>query len=122
MHTGKLQRQGAPEPLLTQVSWCDRFFCKLAGLMFRVRLDDGEGLMFVYPTATRANATIHMMFMFMSIATIWMDDDFKVVDKAHAKPWRLAYAPSQPARYVLETHPSLLDQIEIGDQLEFIPS
>jgi uncharacterized membrane protein (UPF0127 family) len=60
-----------------------------------------------------------MFFMAFSIATIWMDDRFRVVDKVLAKPWRPMYVPARPARYTLEAAPAILDQIEIGDQLAF---
>ena len=87
--------------------------------MLRKGLGAGEGLLLVESYASRSSAAITMQFMFFSIAVIWMDSDFKVVDKVLAKPWRLAYAPAEPARYTLETHPEILERVEIGDILKF---
>ena len=60
-----------------------------------------------------------MLFMNFAIATVWLDSDWRVVDKVHAKPWRLMYAPSQPARFTLEAAPDVLEMVSIGDELVF---
>ncbi len=117
--TGRLVRRSNGEVLLTQVRWCQSFGCKLCGLMLRRELGPGEGLLMVEAYASRTATAIHMLFMNFAIAAIWLDDSFRVVDKVHAKPWRLIYAPTQAARYTLETHPELLDRVEIGDELAF---
>lgn len=117
--TGCLLQTTGNTVLLDQVRWCDSFLCKLRGLMFRRGLAPGEGLLLVEPYTSRTGTAIHMLFMAFPIATIWLDDKFVVVDKVYAKPWRLAYAPSRAARYTLEAHPSLLDQVNIGDKLLF---
>ena len=104
---------------LEHVRWCSSFLCKLRGLMFRRRLEPGEGLLLVEPAPGRVSTSIHMFFMAFSIATIWMDSQFRVVDKVLAKPWRPMYFPAKPAKYTLEADPALLDQVQVGDQLEF---
>ncbi len=65
------------------------------------------------------DTSIHMLFMFFAIATVWLDKNGVVVDKVLAKPWRLAYAPHKPAQYFIEARPSLLDRVQIGDRLSF---
>lgn len=117
--TGHLLNTTSNDILLNQVRWCSSFVCKLRGLMFRRELAEGEGLLMVEPRASRTGTAIHMLFMAFPIATIWLDDEFVVVDKVYAKPWRLIYAPSSAARYTLEAHPSLLDRVHIGDRLLF---
>jgi hypothetical protein len=42
-----------------------------------------------------------------------------VVDKALAKPWRLAYAPRRAAQYVIEAQPALLERVQLGERLTF---
>jgi len=116
---GQLVSNESGTVYLEHVRWCSSFLCKLRGLMFRHSLKPGEGLLMVEPSPSRAATAIHMFFMAFSIATIWMDDEFRVVDKVLAKPWRPAYVPAKAARYTLEAAPSLLDQIEVGDQLAF---
>lgn len=117
--TGRLLHTTSNDVLLDQVRWCGSFLCKLRGLMFRRELAAGEGLLMVEPYASRTGTAIHMLFMAFPIATIWLDNEFVVVDKVYAKPWRLAYAPAKAARYTLEAHPSMLDRVQIGDKLLF---
>lgn len=104
---------------LEHVRWCSSYLCKLRGLMFRRRLGPGEGLLMVEPMASRMATAIHMFFMAFAIATIWLDGEFRVVDKVLAKPWRPMYMPAKAARYTLEADPELLNHIQIGDQLAF---
>jgi uncharacterized membrane protein (UPF0127 family) len=91
----------------------------MRGLMFRRDLPEDEGLLFVYGHESILETSIHMLFMFFSIATVWLDKEGRVVDKVLAKPWRLAYAPHKPAQYFIEARPSLLDRVKIGDRLIF---
>jgi uncharacterized membrane protein (UPF0127 family) len=116
---GQLLDASTRDVLLGKVRWCSSFACKFMGLMFRRRLEPGEGLLLVEPRASRSATAIHMLFMAFSIATVWLDDEFRVVDKALARPWRLAYVPAKPARYTLEAAPVLLDRVDIGDVLLF---
>lgn len=105
--------------LLDRARLCQSFWCKLRGLMFRRSLPDGEGLIFVYGRESKMNASIHMLFMAFPIAAVWLDKDRCVVDKALARPWRLAYAPRLPAQYVIEARPGLLERVAVGDHLTF---
>ena len=116
---GLITNRETGEILLDNVKWCSSFLCKLRGLMFRRVLLQGEGLLFVEAGESRANTAIHMFFMFMSIAVIWLDRDFHVVDAKHARPWRPAYIPTKPAKYFIETSSEILERVAIGDQLEF---
>jgi uncharacterized membrane protein (UPF0127 family) len=101
-----------------QARWCASFACRLRGLMFRRRLAPGEGLLLVERSAGRTQTAIHMAMVFFPLGVIWLDDDRRVVDKRLALPWR-AYAPSAPARYVLEGEPGVLECVTHGDVLEF---
>ncbi len=87
--------------------------------MLRRNLPDDEGLLFVYGRESKADTSIHMLFMLYSIATIWMDKDGVVVDKVLAKPWRPAYVPRKPAQYFIEARPLILDRVQVGDKLRF---
>ena len=105
--------------ILGRVKWCASFWCKLRGLQFTFELDADEGLLFVNSRESRTEAAIHMMFMFMDIAVVWLDSSGRVVDKQRAKPWRLAYVPKDAAQYYIEARPELLERVEIGDVLQF---
>ncbi len=114
-----LRKIETDEIVLARAKWCASFWCKFRGLQLVLRLPENEGLLFVTDGESRAATTIHMFFMFFSIAVIWLDSSGKVVDKCHAKPWRPVYAPNAPAQYFIEAKPSLLDRVEIGDRLRF---
>ncbi|MCS6871127.1 MAG: DUF192 domain-containing protein [Anaerolineae bacterium] len=110
-------RNEKDEVILARAKWCSGFWCKLRGLMFRRSLPESDGLIFVYERESVLETTIHMLFMAFPIAVIWLDAEQRVVDKALAKPWRLAYAPRRAAQYVIEAHPTLLERVQIGEKL-----
>lgn len=107
--------------VLSNVTYCDQFLCKFQGLMFRKQLADGEALIMAEKRPSKTGTSIHMLFVFMSLTVLWLDEDFKVVDKKLAKPWRLAYFPKQAAKYILETSTDSYDSFDLGDRLDFKP-
>ena len=104
---------------LGRARWCDSFSCRLRGLTFRREIPDEEGLILVESSEGRVNTTIHMLFVFFSISVFWVNSEGLVVDKTLAKPWGF-YAPKHAAQFILEASPRILDEVQIGDQLEFI--
>lgn len=105
--------------VLERVRLCDTFWSRFRGLQFVRHLPEGEGLLFVTSSESRANTTIHMFFMFFSIGVVWLNASGEVVDKCLAKPWRPAYAPQKPAQYFVEALPDVLDRVQVGDVLRF---
>ena len=67
----------------------------------------------------RSDAAIHMFFVWMDLAVIWIDEDLQVVDVQLARSWRPFYIPCAPALYVLEVAPEHLSEYHIGDRLSF---
>jgi uncharacterized membrane protein (UPF0127 family) len=106
-----------PEPL--RARRCVSFFCRLRGLTFRRRLPSKEGLLLVQGRESRLDAAIHMLFVWLDLAIIWLDARKQVVDVQLARSWRPFYMPDQPARYILEVEPAWLPHFEVGDQIEF---
>ena len=102
-----------------QAKYCQSFFCQLRGLMFTNSLPEHHGLLLVQGSDSRINSSIHMMFMWMDLAVIWINSKYQVVDVILARRWKLAYLPKQPAKYVLETDVSNLGDFNIGDQVSF---
>lgn len=102
-----------------RVEYCDTFLTQLRGLTFRPRLSRDEGLILAGKRNSRLDSSIHMLFVHFDLAVVWIDSDLKVVDKIIAKPWRPAYFPKQPARYVLEIHPDRWDHFQVGDTVQF---
>jgi len=102
------------------VNYCDSFLCRLRGLMFRASLPMQEGLLLVEARDSRIDTAIHMLFVFMDLAVIWINSDHVVVDTVLARRWRPAYVPRKPARYILEIRPERLGEFKAGDRVEFI--
>ena len=101
------------------IKYCDTFLTQLRGLTFRSQLTRDEGLLLVGGRDSRVDSSIHMLFVSFDLAVIWINSAMQVVDKVLAKSWRPAYFSRQPARYVLELHPSRWRDFEIGDTVEF---
>lgn len=106
--------------LLNAAKWCDGFGSKLRGFTFRRHLAESDGLVLVEKKDSRVSTAIHMLFVSFDLGVIWVNDAGEVVDKVLAKPWRLSYTPQSAARYVIELHPSLLEEVAIGDHIQFI--
>jgi uncharacterized membrane protein (UPF0127 family) len=119
MKTIRIENKNQPLPAPLQAIYCDSFLCRLRGLMFRSSLAHEEGLLLVEARDSRIDTSIHMLFVYMDLAVIWINSKNTVVDAVLARSWRLAYAPAQPARYILEIHPNRLNEFTIGDHVEF---
>jgi uncharacterized membrane protein (UPF0127 family) len=102
-----------------RVKYCDSFLCRLRGFTFRSRIEPDEGLLLVQARDARLDTAIHMLFVPFELAVIWIDTSLTVVDKVLAKPWRLAYLPARPARYILEIHPDRWEDYQATDEVEF---
>lgn len=87
--------------------------------MFTKRLPENHGLLLVQSSESRLNSSIHMMFMWMDLAVIWINKEYSVVDLVLARRWKLVYLPKKPAKYVLETGVSNLSNYNIGDIVLF---
>jgi uncharacterized membrane protein (UPF0127 family) len=116
----KIENTNQPLPLPLQAVYCDSFLCRLRGLMFRSNLPHNESLLLVEARDSRLDTSIHMLFVFMDLAVIWINSEYTVVDLILARAWHPAYAPHKPARYILEIHPSRINEFKIGDQVEFL--
>ena len=105
--------------LLKAARWCDGFMTKLRGFTFTPTLAEDEGLVLVENKDSKLSTSIHMLFVNFDLGVIWVNDAGEVVDTVLAKPWKLSYAPQAPARYVIEGHPRLLEQVKVGDRIRF---
>jgi uncharacterized protein len=111
------QTQAEIKPI--RAKYCQSFFCQLRGLMFIPTLPEYEGLLLVQGADSRMNSSIHMMFMRIDLAVIWINSEFTVVERVLAHRWKMGYIPKQPAKYVLETNVSRLNDFNIGDKVSF---
>ena len=117
----QLRVRSTGEIILARLRWCTSFACRLRGLTWRAGLAPGEGLALVENSASRLSASIHMLFVWFPIAVVWLDSDGRVVDTRLARPWRPAYLPQKPAKFIIEADPALLELVTVGDELEFTP-
>jgi uncharacterized membrane protein (UPF0127 family) len=111
------QARVGSEPILAK--YCQTFLCQLRGLMFTESLPKNQGLLLVQGSDSRLNASIHMMFMRMDLAVIWINSEYSVVDLVLARRWRMAYLPKEAAKYVLEIGVPHLNDFNIGDKVRF---
>jgi hypothetical protein len=72
------------------------------------------------PKESVAQTSIHMFFVFFSIAAVWVNEQGLVTSTQLAKSWRPFYASPKPAKYVIETSPDFLNQISEGDEVDLI--
>jgi uncharacterized membrane protein (UPF0127 family) len=63
-----------------------------------------------------------MLFVWMDLAVVWINSYNEVVDVKLARPWRPAYLPGKPARFVLELAAGHLQDFQVGDRLTIEPS
>jgi uncharacterized membrane protein (UPF0127 family) len=114
-----IRNQSQPGGAAVRAHFCDTFLCRLRGLTFRRSLPAGEGLLLVQARDSVIDSSIHMLFMRMDLAVVWINSALRVVDVKHARRWRLVYLSRAPARYVLETSLENLDTFKIGDCCAF---
>ncbi len=100
-----------------RVQYCDTFWTKFKGLMFRRGLVDNSGVLLAENRDSILNTSIHMFFMFFDIAVVWINSQNTVVDKKIAHKGHPSYVPSKPARYVLEAPISAISSFEVDDHV-----
>jgi len=101
-----------------RVKIADTFFRRFRGLMLTPNVN--YALVFILPSETRLNASIHMFFMLQSIDVIFLDSSREVVDLKRARPWRF-YIPKEGAKYIIETPVGVIEYLnaEIGDEIDW---
>lgn len=118
----KIVHRSTGKVLVESARWCRSRLCRLLGLQFRRRLKHNEALLLVMAKDSIAQTSIHMFFVFFSIAAVWINNAGRVTHKQLAKPWRPYYASPEPAKYVLEISPTFLKEIKVGDEVDFVKS
>jgi uncharacterized protein len=106
--------------LLRSARWCSSRLCRLVGLQFRRRLRPGESLLMAWKGESIGRTSIHMFFVFFPIAAVWVNRQGRVTSAQLARPWRPYYASPEPACYVIEAEPSLLERVRVDDELDFV--
>lgn len=99
---------------------CDSFISKLRGYTFKAKINPDQGILLMEDIQSRMATSIHMVFVFMKLGIVWIDENGLVVDKRIAYPFLSFLIPKKPAKYVLEISPERLKEFSIGDKIEFI--
>jgi uncharacterized membrane protein (UPF0127 family) len=105
--------------IVARAKLCTGFFSGLRGLMLSMSLAHREGLIFIRRRESRILSAMHTLGMRYSVAIVWLDREFSVVDLRIAPPWRAACVPCRAALYVIEAAPEILARVALGDQLAF---
>ena len=112
-----IQNLNQPHVSPIKASYCSTFFCRLRGLTFRRKLYPDRGLLLYQTRETRLDAAIHMLFVWMDLAVIWINSSNEVVDVKLVRSWRPMYMPRRPAVYVLELNATRLKDFSVGDRI-----
>lgn len=93
------------------------------GLSGRQRLNDNEGMLFIFPKIGKY--FFWMKDMNFPLDMIWIDENMKIVHiKKDARPelYPESYGPKEGAKYVLEVVSGFSDQrnLKNGDTIEFV--
>lgn len=106
-----------------RILYCSSSASRREGLLGLDRLERGEGLLMAMPKSRRGKrgliTSIHMLGMRFPICVAWLDEGGSVVHSTLAKPWGLYYGSPQPAWYVLEAHPDLIEVLSTGTVLHW---
>ena len=94
------------------------------GLMFREKLAENEGMLFVF--GTEGYHSFWMKNTLIPLDIIWINAEKEIVDiKENFQPCKVgpceSYVPKYPAKYVLEANAGWIkeNQLKLGDKTEF---
>ncbi len=106
--------------LADKVRFNEDVLSKIRGLMFSRPLRRGEALVLVANEEGIFETTLHMFFVFFTIDIVWLDKEYRVVDKKKdVRSFTPLIIPKKPAKYVIEFPKDTAKYVSIGDVLEF---
>ncbi|WP_456481438.1 DUF192 domain-containing protein [Methanopyrus sp.] len=99
----------------------ESFLARLRGLMFRRKLEEGEGLILRPPYRGRRRCAIHTFFMRFPIDVVFLADGEVVDVVERLKPWRV-YVPEEPPEEIVELPAGIVSatDTEVGDSVEVV--
>lgn len=106
--------------LAKKVKICNTDYLKLRGLMFRFSKFKDEALVFVLDKESRANASIHMFFVFFPIDVLFVNSKREIVDfKKKILPFTPLVIPKFPAKYIIELPKGTLKDIKVKQKVSW---
>ncbi|MCA9460040.1 MAG: DUF192 domain-containing protein [Nanoarchaeota archaeon] len=114
IHNGKI--------ILPYMKYATSTWTISTGLMLAGEKKVKKGICLVMPSLknVRFGSSVTMLFCLHDLEIIFINSDFKVVDKKILKTWTPSYTPKKPAKYVIEAKVGDLKNIKIGDSVEII--
>ena len=106
--------------ILKKTRVASSFWQKFKGLMLEKNID--FALIFELNRATRAGASIHMLFMRQPIDVLFLDEQKKIVDLViNLKPWTLNFTPKKAAAFIVELPAGLIVEknLKVGQRLKW---
>lgn len=110
------------ETFIEDVKVAKGILSKMRGLMFR-NINNDEGMLFIFKRPSRKS--MWMPFVPQDLSIFYLNSEKEVIDKKIAKKlslnpktWKI-YKPKEKCKYVLECHKEKLEDIKIGDKLEW---
>ena len=98
--------------IVNNVKVANKFKTRLVGLLGRDELYD-EGLLLI------DCSSIHCFFMKITIDTVYLSKDMKVLYKETIKPWRIGKIIKK-TKHILELPENTAHDLHIGDTIDFI--
>ncbi|HLD96902.1 MAG TPA: DUF192 domain-containing protein [Candidatus Nanoarchaeia archaeon] len=111
-----------PESLIITAEVADTETKRQTGLMFRERMDENDGMLFIFPEPTVQS--FWMKNTLIPLDIIFISDELAVVKIQHALPCANdpcpLYGSEKPVKYVLEVNGNLTDTygIEEGSKVD----
>ncbi len=101
-----------------QLEIADNLAKRRQGLMYRNRLSENEGMIFVYPQS--GDYRIWMKNTLIPLTVMWLDENAIIIDIKLLHPCRTMNCPiyrsGRPSRYIIELHPSAANHFTLGDR------
>jgi len=99
----------------------DTFLRRLRGLMFRRRLEFGEGMILRPSRPGRRTCAIHTFFMRFPIDVLFLRDGEVVDAVENLRPWRV-YVPREAAEEIVELPAGTIERsgTEVGDHVRVV--
>ena len=106
--------------LLLEVEIADNYFSRKKGLMFRKKMDEKRGMLFVFPA--EKNASIWMKNTYISLDIIFINKEKYIVSFIKDVPPNneKIYNSKEKVKYILEINSGMVDKynLKIGDKVK----
>ncbi|MFW6285823.1 MAG: DUF192 domain-containing protein [Nanoarchaeota archaeon] len=106
--------------ILNDMKYAKNIFSISRGLMFASKKKIEKGMCLVLPLRRdkKFSSSVTMLFVFYPLEILFVNGNYKVVDKIILKPFKFSYIPKQHCKYIIESKPNTFNNIKIGDKID----